>query len=347
MTIQPIEKPAGSLEAQMHYAEVLAESNLLPAQYRKNPANVLLAAQLGDALGIPTIQAINSIHVIEGKPSAGADLMASIVRRAGHRIRVTERAGQDGPIVTAQLIRSDDPDFVFESVWDMRKARAAQLDKKDNWVKYPASMMRARAIMDVCRAGASEAMFGVSYTPEELEDVAGAPSMGTATQTRDWWAETDAATSVEQLTVLWTAAHRAGQLDERLQGHMRGRRAALTAPQAAAEPEVVEAEVVDVETGEVIEQPAAAESDPDAARRRKMTTALLLGFKRLGIEDRAERLYWTAVIVGRRDGLTTTNDLSAAELREVLGRVERVKDRDALEALGAVLEAEREGQGDA
>lgn len=341
MTIQPIEKPGGSLEAQMHYAEVLAESNLLPAQYRKNPANVLLAAQLGDALGIPTIQAINSIHVIEGKPSAGADLMASIVRRAGHRIRVMERTGPDGPVVTAQLIRSDDPDFVFESVWDMKKARAAKLEGKENWKKYPGSMMRARAIMEVCRAGASEAMYGVSYTPEELEDIAGAPSMGTATQSRDWWAETDAATSVEDLSTLWSGAHRAGQLDTELQEHMRARRAALNAT-SLPEPEVVEAEVIDAETGEVIEP-----ADPDADRRRKMTTALLLGFKRLGIEDRAERLYWTAVIVGRRDGLTTTNDLSAAELREVLGRVERVKDRDALEALGAVLEAEREGQGDA
>lgn len=346
MTIQPIEKPIGSLEAQMHYAEVLAESNLLPAQYRKNPANVLLAAQLGDALGIPTIQAINSIHVIEGKPSAGAELMASIVRRAGHRIRVTERAGQDGPIVTAQLIRSDDPDFTFEAVWDMKKARAAKLDKKDNWVKYPGSMMRARAIMEVCRAGASEAMYGVSYTPEELEDVAGAPSMGTATQTRDWWAETDAATSVETLAALWSEAHRAGQLDERLQEHMRGRRTALTQPEAEPESEVVEAELIDTETGEVIE-PAAAEPDPEVARRRKMTTALLLGFKRVGIEDRAERLYWTAVVVGRRDGLTSTNDLSLPELRAALSHVERVKDRDALEALGAVLEAEREGQGDA
>ena len=104
-------------------------------------------------------------------------------------------------------------------------------------------------------------------------------------------------------------------------------------------------DLVDTETGEVIEP--VAESDPDADRRRKMTTALLLGFKRVGIEDRAERLYWTAVVVGRRDGLTSTNDLSLPELRAALSHVERVKDRDALEALGAVLEAEREGLGDA
>ena len=339
MTIQQIEQPHTSLEAKMRHAEVLADSNLLPSQYRKNPANVLLAAELGEALGIPTIQAINSIHVIEGKPSAGADLMASIVRRAGHRIRVSEKRGPDGPVVTAQLIRADDPDFTFESVWDMARARQAKLDKKDNWVKYPASMMRARAIMEVCRAGASEAMYGVNYTPEELEDVA--PAMGTATQTRDWWAETDAAESVERLSSLWSEAHRAGQLDEQLQQHMRDRRVLLSQP---AEP-AVDAEVIDQETGEVHEAEL-VEPEPQAVPnwRRKAITRLLLTFKRLDIEDRAERLYWSGVLAGR--AVETTNDLTLDELRDVLGHVERVKDRAALEALGAVLEAEREGQGD-
>ncbi len=340
MTIQQIEQPHTSLEAKMRHAEVLADSNLLPAQYRKNPANVLLAAELGEALGIPTIQAINSIHVIEGKPSAGADLMASIVRRAGHRIRVSEKRGQDGPVVTAQLIRADDPDFTFESTWDMARARQAKLDGKENWKKYPASMMRARAIMEVCRAGASEAMYGVNYTPEELEDVA--PAMGTATQTRDWWAETNAAESVERLSSLWSEAHRAGQLDERLQQHMRDRRVLLSQPAA---PESVQAEVIDPETGEVHEAEL-VEPEPQTVPnwRRKAITRLLLTFKRLDIEDRAERLYWSGVLAGR--AVETTNDLTLDELRDVLGHVERVEDRAALEALGAVLESEREGQSD-
>lgn len=67
-------------------------------------------------------------------------------------------------------------------------------------------------------------------------------------------------------------------------------------------------------------------------------------FDRLGITDRAERLMWTALIAGRE--IASTNDLTLAELRDVVTRLERVKDRAALEALGAVLEAEREVQGD-
>ena len=368
MTIQPIEKPGpASLEARMRYAEVLADSNLLPAQYRKNPANVLLAQELGDALGIPAIQAINAIHVIEGKPSAGADLMASIVRRAGHRLRIIEGQDRDGPTVTAQLIRSDDPDFTFTSTWTMAQAKAAKLTGKDNWIKYPKSMLRARAIMEVCRAGASEAMYGVNYTAEELEDIASPASTGTATQARDFWAEADAALTADELTALWSQAHRAGQLDERLQEHMRQRKAALVAADGInpVTGEVVEAEIVedsreaqpaveevsaplvmgegvaDAEGGEAAMTPRAA-ALPSA--QRKATQAAVMQFERLGIVDRDERLMWTALIVGRE--IASTNDLTVAELRDVVGRLGRLKDRTALEALGAVLEAEREGQSD-
>lgn len=172
---------ASDLQARMNYAEALATSNLLPKQYQRQPANVLLAIELGQALGIPAIQAINGIHVVEGKPTASADLIASLVRRAGHRLRVTEAQAPDGPSVTASLIRADDPDFTFTCTWDMRKARDAGLAGKGVWKQYPGQMLRSRAITEVARQGASDALYGVIYTAEELgADPAGsAPVDGT------------------------------------------------------------------------------------------------------------------------------------------------------------------------
>lgn len=157
-----------SLPDQMQFAEALSASNLLPRAYQRQPANVLLAMQLGDALGIPPIQAINGIHVIDGKPTASADLIASLVRRAGHKLRVAEEQTPDGPVVTAQLIRRDDPDFMFEVVWDRAKAKAAGLAGKGNWSKHEGQMMRNRAITEIARQGASDALYGVAYTSEEL-----------------------------------------------------------------------------------------------------------------------------------------------------------------------------------
>lgn len=163
-------------EERKEWARTLAPSRLLPQAYRENPANLFLAAEFADALGIERINAITSIHVIEGKPSASADLIAALIRRAGHRLRVT---GDDRQ-ATAELTRADDPEFTFTATWTMDRARAAQLVGKDVWKKYPAAMLRSRAITEVARMAASDALLGVIYTPEEL----GADVDATGTPTR-------------------------------------------------------------------------------------------------------------------------------------------------------------------
>lgn len=151
------------LNDKMEYSKALAHSNLLPKQYQGNPANLLFALEYADALDVSPINAITSIHVINGKPTASADLIAGLVRRAGHKLRIS---GDDTHAV-AQIIRADDPDFTYEARWDMDKAKKAGLSTQ-TWKQYPGAMLRARAITEVARMGASDALFGVIYTPEEL-----------------------------------------------------------------------------------------------------------------------------------------------------------------------------------
>lgn len=156
-----------SLQDKMKYAEALATANLLPRQYQQNPGNVLLAMELGEALGIPAIQAINDIHVIEGKTSASANLIGAMVRKAGHKLRVTG----DDTYATAQITRADDTTFTFEVTWDLGRAKTAGLipgKPTSNWSKYPAAMLKARAITECARAACPDALYGVIYTPEEL-----------------------------------------------------------------------------------------------------------------------------------------------------------------------------------
>lgn len=152
-----------SLESKMRYAQALATSNLLPKQYQRQPANLLFALEYADALGVSPIHAITSIHVISGKPSASADLIAALIRRAGHKLRVTG----DDTKARAVLIRHDDPEFEFVAEWTMAKAKQAGLNTA-TWKAYPAAMLRSRAITEVARMGAPDALFGVIYTPEEL-----------------------------------------------------------------------------------------------------------------------------------------------------------------------------------
>jgi hypothetical protein len=155
----------------MRYAEALAGASLLPRAYQKQPANVLLALEYGAALGIAPMAAIQGIHVIEGKPTASAGLIGALVRKAGHRLRVT---GDDHHAV-CEIVRNDDPDFTFRAEWTMQRAQAAGLTGKGVWKQYPAAMLKARAITECARDACPEALAGVNYTAEELgqDDAAG------------------------------------------------------------------------------------------------------------------------------------------------------------------------------
>lgn len=167
MSNQALSVYSQPLDQQINYAKAMAVSNLLPVAYQNHPENVLVALEQGRALGIAPIQAMNQINVIKGKPALSADLIAVLVRRAGHRLRVEG----DDTYAQATVIRADDPDYIPKPVrWDMERAKRAGLLGNPSWQKYPAAMLRARAISEAARAWANDALYGFIYTPEELDN---------------------------------------------------------------------------------------------------------------------------------------------------------------------------------
>lgn len=160
-----------SITEKIAYSDNLACSNMLPKQFQDKPANVLWAIEYGETLGIAPMAAITGIHVIENKPSASAALIGGLVRRAGHKLRVTGNNQR----ATAQIVRADDPDYTFEVTWELKRnergnpnAEDAGLLGKQVWKNYPAAMLKSRAITQVARDACEEVLFGLHYTPEEL-----------------------------------------------------------------------------------------------------------------------------------------------------------------------------------
>jgi len=206
-----------------------------------SPAKVLLLAETGSMLGLHPMAALQSIHIIEGKPTLSANLLAALVRRAGHRLRVTTSGDwKAGTFVArAVLIRSDEPDFEFVVEWTKERAATAGLAGKGNWNKYPEAMCKARAITEVIREGAPDVTIVAAYTPEELgaaevteegdvveltpasqaptvttPDPEPAPPVAEVRQpSRDWLADANAAKSREQLRPVFQGAQDAGDLD--------------------------------------------------------------------------------------------------------------------------------------
>lgn len=159
-----IRDPSAAIPAKIQYSRALAEAGLLPASYRKQPANILYAMEYADMLGLPAMAAITGIHLIDGRPAISSGLISALVRRAGHRLRVIGDEHQ----AQAELTRADDPGFTYKAVWTVKRAEQAGLLGKQNWRQYPAAMLKARAISEVARDACQEVLLGVSYTPEEL-----------------------------------------------------------------------------------------------------------------------------------------------------------------------------------
>ena len=160
-----IERHVDNNLSSIDWSTHISGSDMLPKQYHRKPANLMYAAEYADALGVSRIHVLTSIAVINGRPSPSADLMASMVRKHGHRLRVRG----DDTYATVELIRKDDPDFTFTAHWDEAKARKAGLwGNRGPWTQYPGAMLRARAISEVVRMGAQDVMAGGIYTPEEL-----------------------------------------------------------------------------------------------------------------------------------------------------------------------------------
>lgn len=170
-TPAPVQTPGFSyitagLQERADYIARLAPSTILPTAYRGNAANAFVAAETGAALGLEPLQALASIAVINGRATLSSDLMAAVIRRAGHTLRIVENSPES---VTATLTRADDKKFEFTVTWDKDKAVKAGLwGQRGPWSQYPTQMLRARAITEVARQGASEALMGMIYSPEDF-----------------------------------------------------------------------------------------------------------------------------------------------------------------------------------
>ena len=207
---------AADLAVQMRFAESVASAGMLPQAYRGKPADILLAVGLGQAMGLTPAESLWRIDVIQGTPTASAELIAANVRKAGHKLRV--EVDEQRMTVTATIIRADDPDYPHVVTRDMAWAKRMGLEGKDNYKKQPLTMLQWRAITGVARLACPEALYGVAYTADEIKD--GVPGAPTATPVQTFTAtpvETGEAITDEQVGDLVALMGRKGcPIDKRV-----------------------------------------------------------------------------------------------------------------------------------
>lgn len=144
----------------------LVTTSFVPATYQGKPAEAAAAIVTGLGLGLDPLAALRSMDIIQGTPAFRALTIRAIVQSHGHEIWV-EDSTQQRAIVKGRRKGSDK---VETSVWDMDRARGLNLTNKPNWKNQPGTMLVARATADVGRLIAADALLGMAYSIEELED---------------------------------------------------------------------------------------------------------------------------------------------------------------------------------
>jgi len=144
-------------------AEMLAQAQIIPRDYQKNPANLIAAGLAGQSFGWDIATSMRNFHIIEGTPSMRPEAMLGLVRGAGHSVEIEIGDGA----ARAVGVRADNGDQ-HTAMFDMNDAQAAGLTNKKNWKQYPSDMLQWRAVAKLCRALFGDVILGVSYVPEEL-----------------------------------------------------------------------------------------------------------------------------------------------------------------------------------
>ena len=248
------------LDEAMRFADMLASSSIVPKDYIGKPGNCLVAIQWGMELGLQPMQAMQSIAVINGRPSLWGDAMLALVKAHPAFEWIKEEC--DGSVATCTIKRRGEPE-VMQSFSMEEAKRAGLTGKQGPWTQYPKRMLQMRARGFALRDAFPDALRGV-VSAEEARDTPTEKDMGAADVVSSRPASQPAALPeypqgafMENLPK-WSAAIKAGKLTADEVIVRASTKGILTAEQKAA----IHAEAKPAEP-EVIDAPAQQQADAD------------------------------------------------------------------------------------
>lgn len=157
------------------FSNYLAESDLVPKDFKGKPGNCLIAMQWGAELGLKPLQSLQNLAVINGRPALWGDAVIALVVASPVCEYVTE--DDDGHTATCRVKRKGAPEQV--RTFSMEDAQRAGLTGKAGpWTQYPKRMRQMRARAFALRDVFPDVLRGMPVA-EELQDMAaGAPQPG-------------------------------------------------------------------------------------------------------------------------------------------------------------------------
>lgn len=156
-----------NIEEALKFADFLSASDIVPKDFQRKPANILVAVQWGMELGLQPMQAMQSIAVINGRPSLWGDAVIALVRSSPLCEYVYE--SDDGETATCRVKRVGEDEQV--RTFSMADAAQAGLKGKQGpWAQYPKRMRQMRARSFALRDVFPDVLRGMPMA-EEVQDI--------------------------------------------------------------------------------------------------------------------------------------------------------------------------------
>lgn len=173
-----------SMDDAYRFAKMVSSSDFAPKDFKGKPESCLLAIQAGSEVGLTPMQSLQSIAVINGRPTIWGDAALALVQASVVCEYVREYTEGDGDALVAVCEAKRKgypaPTVVRFSVADARKA--GLYGKQGPWQQYPSRMLALRARGFALRNAFADALRGL-ITAEEAQDYPTADlSQGRVTQ---------------------------------------------------------------------------------------------------------------------------------------------------------------------
>ena len=131
----------------------------------KSSSQAMVKIMAGQEFGIPPFAAMSGIHLIQGKPTIGAGLMAQRVKKSGkYSYNVLQLTDLICELEFIQLPKTVLGKSTF-TIEDAKKAGTKNIDR------FPKNMLFARAISNGVRWFTPDIYESVVYVPEEMQEV--------------------------------------------------------------------------------------------------------------------------------------------------------------------------------
>lgn len=163
-----------NFEGAQRMALALSKSTIVPAEYRNNVGNCLVALDVANRTNLSPSMVMQNLYIVNGRPSWASQAIKAIIDNSGRYAKPimtkTEGTGQNMSCYAYTYDWDGEEVRGITITMDMAKAEGWTSKKGSKWQTMPEVMIKYRAISFFGRLNAPDLLLGI-YSAEESEDI--------------------------------------------------------------------------------------------------------------------------------------------------------------------------------